>query len=280
MVAETLRKPRLPLPVFPAFRRLSPAAQIALGLLLVLVAMIAIGPSVSPYDAFNIAPAEALKGPSVAHWLGTDLFGRDILTRVLTGGRTTLTLTAICTLSAMTLGTLIGLVCGYCGGTVDLVLMRVMDVLLALPSLLIALLVLAVFGSGLDVLVLAITVMFVPPVSRVARTAAMQVAHLPFVDAARLRNERALGIMFYEMLPNMMPVLGVEAGIRVSYTLLNLAALGFLGLGVQPPTPDWGLMISEANGFLTTAPWLAIGPTAAIVLLVLCVNILIDELTT
>ncbi|KQV41366.1 hypothetical protein ASC96_18045 [Rhizobium sp. Root1204] len=256
---------------------MSVPAYVAILALLVVVIAIVVGPFLSPYGAAQINPMDALQGPSWRHWLGTDQFGRDILTRISVGGGATLGLALICTVASMTFGTAIGLVCGYYGGAVDQVLMRLMDVILAVPALLIALLILAAFGSSMPTLVGAITVMFIPPVSRVARTAAMRVAHLAYVDAARVRRESSVGIMVLELLPNMLPVLAVEAGIRLSYTILNLASLGFLGLGVQPPTPDWGLMISEGSANLTTAPWVVAGPAAAIVILVLSVNILLDE---
>lgn len=255
----------------------SVAVIIAAGILFLIIAAAVIGPWISPYIATQINPLQSLQPPSWSHWAGTDEFGRDVLTRVLIGAQSSLGLAAICTLSSMFFGTAVGLVCGYFGGAVDNIVMRVMDVFLALPSLLIALLILAAFGSNTFILVVALTVMFVPPVSRVARTAAMRVSHLAYVDAARIRGEGAIGIMILELLPNMFSVLAVEAGIRVSYTILNLAALGFLGLGVQPPTPDWGLMISEGSPNLSVAPWIVAAPAAAIVALVLSVNIILDE---
>ncbi|TPW27336.1 ABC transporter permease [Martelella alba] len=259
------------------FRRMPLPSYVAI-LVLALVALAAIfGPWLSPYDAVEIDPLAALQPPSWAHWAGTDDYGRDVLTRVLVGAQSSLSLALICSAAAIVLGTAVGLVAGYYGGTVDGIVMRVMDVFLALPSLLIALLILAALGSNTLVLIAALTVMFVPPVSRVARTAAMRVSHLAYVDAARIRGESAVGIMALELLPNMVSVLAVEAGIRVSYTILNLAALGFLGLGVQPPTPDWGLMISEGSQNMSFAPWVVIAPALAIVVVVLSVNLILDE---
>lgn len=267
------------LPAVAVLSRFSPVARLALAVLVVMVLAVIAGPFLSPYSPTGIDPMAMSRPPSAAHWLGTDQFGRDILTRILVGGSATVGLALACTLSSVGVGTAVGLVAGYFGGRIDQLLMRSMDVLLALPSLLIALMILAVFGNSTGILIAAITVMFVPPVSRVARTAAMQVASLPFIDAARIRKESTPGIIVLEILPNMLPVIAVESGLRFSYTILTLASLGFLGLGVQPPTPDWGLMINEGRAYIGQAPWIVFGPALAIVLLVLSINILLDELT-
>ena len=188
------------------------------------------------------------------------------------------------------LGTVVGMSSGYKGGRVDEVVMRVMDGLMSLPSLLLALLVLTTLGSKdapvewLEqlwqefLIVVTIGIVFMPVVSRVMRSVTLSLKEMEFVQSARLRGEQTGYIIFREILPNALPVLGVEASVRLSYSILLVSSLGFLGLGVQPPSPDWGLMISDSRNFLVAAPWMALVPAAAIASLVVGVNLLGDGL--
>ena len=218
----------------------------------------------------------ALEGPSRSFWFGTDQFGRDLLSRVMSGARSLIRVSVAGAVLGIILGTAVGMSSGYLGGRRDEIIMRIMDGLMSFPSLLIALLVLNSLGpSGVNIAA-TIGVVFVAPVSRVMRSVTLSVKSLEFVESARLRGEPTAYITFREILPNAVPVLAVEASVRFSYAILLVASLGFLGLGVQPPSPDWGLMISESRRFIVAAPWVAIAPAMAVATLVVGVNLLAD----
>jgi peptide/nickel transport system permease protein len=174
------------------------------------------------------------------------------------------------------LGAVVGISSGYRGGKVDEVVMRVMDGLMSFPTLLLALLVLFTLGPSRVNIAATIGFVSMPAIARVVRSTTLSLKTLEFVQSARLRGEHTSYIIFREILPNVMPVLGVEASVRFSYAILTVASLGFLGLGIQPPSPDWGLMISQSRRFLVTAPWVALSPMAAVASLVIGVNLLAD----
>jgi peptide/nickel transport system permease protein len=247
------------------------------------------GPSLAPYsptafDSENLAIRRT--GPSIDHLLGTDEFGRDVLSRVVAGARSIIWISFVGTALGITMGTIVGMTSGYIGGKTDQIIMRGVDVLLAFPGLLLALLVinLGVQRIGIDLwpskeswlVIITIGVAFMPANSRVIRSAALAIKPLEFVQSARLRGESSFYIIFREVLPNIIPVVAVEASIRVSFALLLTAGLGFLGLGVQPPTPDWGLMVSENRELLSIAPLAALAPAMAMASLVVGVNLLTD----
>ena len=247
------------------------------------------GPSLTPYSPTEFTSEDLkirLTGPSMEHVLGTDGFGRDVLSRVVAGARSIIWISFIGTALGITLGTIVGMTSGYIGGKIDQVVMRGVDVFLAFPGLLLALLVinLGVQRIGIDLwpskeawlIIITIGIAFMPANSRVIRSAALAIKPLEFVQSARLRGESSFYIIFREVLPNIIPVVAVEASIRVSFALLLTAGLGFLGLGVQPPTPDWGLMVSENREFLSIAPWAALAPAMAMASLVVGVNLLTD----
>ena len=220
--------------------------------------------------------------PSPIYWLGTDENGRDILSRVLAGARSIIWISTLGTLLGVTLGTIVGVTSGYFGGKTDQTIMRIVDWFLAIPSLLLVILVINMASqrfSGVDaswIIIGIIGISFMPNNSRVIRSAALAVRPLEFVESARLRGEPTVYIMFREVLPNVMPVVAVEATIRLSFALLLTAGLGFLGLGVQEPTPDWGLMVGENAQHLSTIPMSAIAPGFAMASLVVGINLLAD----
>jgi peptide/nickel transport system permease protein len=230
----------------------------------------------TPYDPLAFDVASRFQAPGPDHWLGTDKFGRDVLSRIMSGAAYVLLLALSGALIALTLGTAIGLSAGYRGGLADEILMRAMDVLMSFPSLLLAILVLGTLGAGFLNVALVVGIVFCPRVARVVRGTVMEVKPCEFVDAARLRGETDIAIMLREILPNILGPLGVEFSVRFAYAIFLSASLGFLGLGVQPPTPDWGLMINENRGFIVVAPWTVVFPGLAISSLVIGVNLLAD----
>jgi peptide/nickel transport system permease protein len=209
-------------------------------------------------------------------WLGTDEFGRDVLSRVMSGATSLIVVSVAGSTLGIFLGTVVGMSSGYKGGRVDEVVMRVMDGLMAFPGLLLALLVLMTLGSSQVNIVATMGIVTMPSVSRVIRSTTLSLKTLEFVQSARLRRESAPYIIFREILPNTLPVLGVEMSVRLSYAILTVSSLGFLGLGIQPPSSDWGLMISQSRRFLVLAPWVALAPMAAVASLVVGVNLLAD----
>ena len=219
---------------------------------------------------------QQLLAPSTQFWLGTDQYGRDILSRTLTGATSLVTTAAAGAALGILLGTIVGISSGYRGGWVDEVVMRVMDGLMSFPTLLLALLVLFTLGSSKMNIAATIGFVSMPIIARVVRSTTLSLKSMEFIQSARLRGESAAYIVFREILPNVMPVIGVEASVRLSYSILAVASLGFLGLGIQPPSPDWGLAISFGRRFLISAPWIAIAPMAAVASLVIGVNLLAD----
>ena len=225
-----------------------------------------------------MVPADARQPPSASHWFGTDNLGRDVFSRVVLGAREILVLSGLGTLFAVLTGTAIGLLSGYKGGWLDEIIMRFFDSLLALPALLLALLLLGTLGrSGSSVLVV-IVVVYTPIVARVVRSVVLSVKSKEFVEVARLQGETLRRILFAEILPSVMPALAVEAALRFSYAIFLVASLGFLGVGVQPPSPNWGLMVKEARDFVNQVPWALYFPAAAISIVVVGVNLMADGL--
>lgn len=247
-------------------------------LIAILGAVVFLAPTVLGIDGEAMSIDAILSPPTAEHWLGTDQLGRDILARTLIGGRSTLSLAAAATLLGVGLGALIGMVAGYKGGLLDELLMRLGDAVMALPSLILAMLVMVAVGSGPAAILMAIVLIFAPRAARITRSVVLNVVNLEFVSAASVIGESQVSVIFREILPNIWPNLLVEACLRFSYAILIISALGYLGIGLQPPTPDWGLMISEAASYVTAAPWMLFGPAGAIVLSVVSVNLVGDFL--
>lgn len=231
-----------------------------------------------PYDPVAQFPAARLSGPSAAHLMGTDLFGRDVFSRLIVGVRTSFVIAIASVAIAGTAGTVIGLVAAWWGGWRDGLLMRVMDVFLAFPAILLALLVVTVAGPGTVTTILAIAVVYTPIFARVARGPALSIKAREFVDAARSFGSAQSYILTRHLLLNLAAPLTVQATLALSWALLTEAALSFLGLGTQPPEPSLGLMLSEARNLMELAPWLLAFPGAAIMLGVLGFNLLGDAL--
>lgn len=266
-VSDSAREPRRPLP-FQLGRGLAITGTI------VLVALLA--PWIAPHPWDTVSIRTRFLPPDATYWLGTDEFGRDVLSRVLMGGRLSLAMGVTATLVSLAVGVPVGLAAGYFRGWVDEVLMRTADVLMAIPAIMLGLLVLAVTPPTLWKTALAVGFVYIPPIARLTRSVTLQLAEEEFIQAARARAEGTAWILFREILPNAWPPLIVEASLRVSYAILLGSALSFLGLGAQPPSSDWGLMIAEARSFLDRAPWIALAPGFALCLLVIGVNLLGD----
>ncbi|MDQ7858675.1 MAG: ABC transporter permease [Armatimonadota bacterium] len=242
----------------------------------VLVALVA--PAVVPHDIRAMSPGDALAPPGGRYPFGTDEFGRDVFSRVVVGSRISLVVAFLSVAVAVALGTTIGLAAGYYGGWWDAVSMRAMDIVFAFPAILLAIAIMAVLGTSLFNLVIAIGVVYTPQFARVSRAAALAVRSLEFVDAARALGLGNARIVWRHIIPNVLAPVTVQISLSLSLAILSESALSFLGLGTQPPTPSWGNMLSEGRQFLEIAPWNAVFPGLAIMVVVLGFNLLGDGL--
>ncbi|HEX2505570.1 MAG TPA: ABC transporter permease [Gaiellaceae bacterium] len=237
------------------------------------------GSLVAPYDPTAASVLDKLQSPSGDHWLGTDRLGRDVLSRVVVGARDILLVAPAATLLGTVAGTAIGLVTGYFGGFVDEALMRIVDAFLAVPVVLIGLLALVALGPSRLTVIAVIGVVFAPIIARSVRAAVLSERQLDYVQAALLRNERSPYIMFSEILPNVMGPILVEFTVRVGYAIFAIATLSFLGFGIQPPAPDWGLQIYDHFALLSGGFWWpSLFPALAIASLVTAINLVADGL--
>lgn len=251
------------------------------GIILLLFVIAAIfAPFVSPYPPLLYHPAVSAQGPTLAHPLGTDGLGRDQLSRVIYGTRISLTVGITSILVGGLIGTLLGLLGAYFKGWVDQLLTMVVDTLLAFPSLILSLAIVTALGPSIVNVTIALAIVRIPIYSRLARGQTLQVAAQEYVAAAVASGTRTRKILLRHILPNIFSPLLVQATISISFAILDEATLSFLGLGAQPPTPDWGSMISDAQVYLNSDPWMVFGPALAIVLIVLSINILGDALRT
>jgi peptide/nickel transport system permease protein len=249
------------------------------GAILLFWIVMALFSTVFSADPYAIDTAHTLAAPGGAHLFGTDATGRDVLARTLAGARPVLIIAPLATLLALAAGTVIGLVAGFYRGVVDEVLMRLVDVLLCLPVIVLALFVLSVLNSKSSwIVILVIAIVFTPLVSRTVRSTVIGEREREYVMAARLRGERASFIMLGEVLPNILPPIIVEATVRLGYAVFTSATLSFLGQGLQPPSPDWGLTIAQNVSVLQVAWWTVIFPAVALATLVVSVNLMADGL--
>lgn len=256
-------------------RSMSPFAWLGLAMTALALAVALFGPFFAPYPPDEIF-GTSFADPSHQHLLGLDFVGRDALSRFLWGGRTAIFVALLGTILGFLVGTAIGLVSAYRRGVVDEAFGRFTDLLLAFPALIFALLLLAAFGSSIKIVVIAIAIATVPGVTRIARAAALEVVDLPYVEAARARGESVVYITVREMLPNIGRPILVDFGLRLTGSILLVAALSFLGLGIRPPAADWGLMIGENRVALTVQPWPVILPIIAISFITIGINLVLD----
>ena len=261
------------------FCRRRPLGALGAAVVLLNLAVALLANLLSPYDPLTTDYGTMLTAPSVAHWLGTDAYGRDVLSRILYGSRTAMLVGFSCAFVGATLGAVIGVTSAYFGGKVDLLVQRVMDVFLSFPLIILALAVVAILGTGIGNVIMAITVPMIPRAALVARSSALAIREMPYVDAARAAGYRHARIVLRHMLPNVMAPYLIILTAFLGQAILAEASLSFLGLGVQEPIAAWGLMLrGAAVEFAETAPWMAIFPGIAISLAVFAFNLFGDSL--
>jgi peptide/nickel transport system permease protein len=261
-------------------KRMARSPQGALGLLIVglILLVVVVGPWFAPYDPEKMAPLMRYKPPSAQFWLGTDQYGRDILSRLLHGARATVLLAVLATALGTLVGAVIGTVSAFLGGRSDEAIMRTVDAIMSIPSLLLALLIVNLLGKSSLNALLAIALAFAPGMARVTRSVALAVRKQDYVNAAIARGESAAFIVGREMLPNVVAPIIVEMTIRVAFAVMLFATLSFLGLGAQPPASEWGLMVAEARRFMHLSAWMILWPSLAVALVAIGFNLLGDGL--
>jgi peptide/nickel transport system permease protein len=262
--------------VRPGLRNRLVLCGMAIVLLLVVLAVFA--SAIAPYDPTEMKVMDALKGPSSAHWFGTDRYGRDVLSRTIHGSRIALGVALSSMSVAFVVGSALGLVAGFVGGWSDLAIGRVMDVLFSFPTLVLAVAISAMLGPGLDNAVVAIAVVYVPLFCRVARGPVMAERAREHVSAAIALGAGSGRVIVRHILPNVLAPLIVQASVALAFAILTEASLSYVGLGTQPPDPSWGTMLNEGRTYLETAPWMSIFPGLAIMLAVFGFNLLGDGL--
>ena len=253
-------------------------AMIGLAILLVYVLAALLAPWLATHDPTAQDLAAALQGPSAAHWLGTDSYGQDLYSRLLYGAQLALIIGFASVALGLIVGVPIGLAAGLMGGRTEWVLMRIVDGLLAFPELILTMAFMAVLGLGTENVVYALALSFVGPFARMTRGDVLQVKNQPYIEAAQLMGVPTAAIIWRHVLPNVVSPILVQAGMRISIAILLESGLSFLGIGVVPPTPDWGLMIAEGRAFITMAPWISGVPGVALAILLVSLNLLGDGL--
>jgi peptide/nickel transport system permease protein len=238
-----------------------------------------LGPVIAPYDPLATDTASALQPPSASHWFGTDQLGRDIFTRVLVATRLDFTIAFASVLLAFLLGAVSGVAAGYHGGWTDRIVGRLADTIMAFPLFVLAMGIVAALGNKVINIVIATAIINFPLYARVARAEANVRREAGFVEAARLSGNSEARVLFGQILPNIMPIMMVQMSLTMGYAILNAAGLSFIGLGVRPPTPEWGIMVAEGANFIQSGEWwIALFPGATLMLAVFCFNLMGDGL--
>jgi len=260
-------------------RRVFGSATFVIGFCIVLfwVGCALFGRALVPYDPFADDMLNALAPPDAEHWFGTDQLGRDVFSRVIAGARDILTVAPLATIMSTVLGTALGLTMGYFGGLIDEILSRLVDAVLALPTVVVALLALTALGTSTVTVLVVIGFTFAPIIARTVRAGVLAERGLDYVAAAELRRENRLYILFVEILPNVTAPILVEATVRLGYAIFTVATLSFIGFGIQPPSPDWGLSIASNYGLINSGYWWTVlFDSLAIASLVIGVNLMAD----
>lgn len=258
--------------------RKNKAALFGLFVIIVLIIIAIIGPYITPYDPNEQILLDKSQTPSAAHWFGTDNLGRDIFSRVIVGTRVSLFVGVSAVAFSLILGTIFGSIAGYFGGKIDAFIMRIMDIMLSIPSILLAVTLMAALGKGLDKAIIAIGVVSIPEYARIIRSSILSVKENDYVAAARVLGNSDTRIIFHHILPNVLSSIVVRATLGISTAILDTAALGFLGLGVKPPIAEWGDMLGRVRSMVLVYPHMLIFPGLAITLAVLAFNLFGDGL--
>lgn len=282
MAVEQISPPRRRQNRWAAFASAPSSFRIGLALLAVHLVLAVAGPWIAPFPQQQMMAGRPVAGPDLLHWFGTDQLGRDVFSRTLHGGWIVISLSVSGTLLGVALGSMIGLACGYVRGWVDELVMRIVEAVLSIPFLILALLAVSMAGpeyAGSPVLVaLVVALIYTPRIARMARAAALDIVTRDYITAARLRGEPAFSVVRREMLPNATGVLLVEFAVRAGYAPVIIGTLGFLGFGLRPPSPEWGLMIAEYRNLLTIQPWAVFGPGLMLSSLVIGLNFFTEGL--
>lgn len=255
-------------------------AMLGLTVFLIIVAIALLAPVLVDYDSQVVEQhiSEKLQGPSAQHWLGTDGYGRDVLARLIYGARISLKIGVITALSALAVGGLIGAVAGFYGGRLDDILMRIMDIFLSMPSILLAIAVIAALGSGIGNIMISVAISYVPVYARVIRSSVLSIRSKEFIESARAIGTSDFRIICKHIIPNAIGPVIVQATLGVGEIIISAAGLSFLGLGIEPPLPEWGKMLSEGKEVIRTMPSQVIFPGLCIMITVLSLNLLGDGL--
>jgi peptide/nickel transport system permease protein len=257
----------------------NPVTGLAFALFVLLVVLAAAGPGLVPYDPLASNTAEALKPPSRAHWFGTDQLGRDLLSRVVVATRLDLTISICAVMIAFAVGSAAGVTGGFYGGWTDWLIGRVLDTIMAFPLFVLAMGIVAALGNTVANIVYATAIINVPFYARLARSEVMVRREAGFIEAARLAGNRGPRILAMHLFPNCLPPMMVQISLNLGWAILNAAGLSFIGLGVRPPTPEWGIMVAEGAAFIVSGEWwIGLFPGAALMLAVFCFNLLGDGL--
>ena len=260
------------------FLRASRLNQLGVALVLLVAVAAVVGEALAPFGPDRISLLERLRPPSTLHWFGTDDYGRDLFSRVLAGARLSLEVAAVVLVASVALGTLIGAIAGLLGGYVDEALMRLTDLFLAFPALILAAAIAAAWGGSLTTTVLALATVYWPWYARLVRGQVLSLRERDFVVAAIVSGADTRRIIRSHLLPNVLPYVIVQISLDIGYVILSTSALSFLGLGAQPPTPEWGAMMTDARGYLRDAWWFPTFPGLALAITVLGFNLLGDGL--
>jgi peptide/nickel transport system permease protein len=257
----------------------NPVTAFAFALFFLLALCAALGPALAPYDPLASDTAEALTGPSAAHWFGTDQLGRDIFSRIVVATRLDLGIAMTSVALAFGIGTLLGLAAGYCGGWIDRIVGRAVDTIMAFPLFVLAMGIVAALGNNVANIVYATAIINLPIYARLSRSEANVRRNAGFVEAARLCGNSEARIVLAQLLPNIMPLMMVQVSLTLGYAILNAAGLSFIGLGVRPPTAEWGIMVAEGASFIVSGEWwVAFFPGIVLMAAVFCFNLMGDGL--
>jgi peptide/nickel transport system permease protein len=257
----------------------NPVTGLAFGLFVLIAACAVLGPAIAPYDPLASDTGAALQAPSARHWFGTDQLGRDILSRVMVATRLDLAIAVFSVALVFVLGGLSGVAAGFFVGWTDRIVGRIADTIMAFPLFVLAMGIVAALGNTVTNIVIATAIINFPLYARVARAEANVRREAGFVQAARLSGNGEMRILLAHILPNVMPIMVVQMSLTMGYAILNAAGLSFIGLGVRPPTPEWGIMVAEGAGFIVSGEWwIALFPGLAMMLAVFCFNLLGDGL--